>query len=203
MCEALHTARVIDACFRCTGSGQVLSRGRIHQLVAATQHSRETPTPRWTRIQRDDLRSTKCKLTKAMQKGLDGAVAGADMVAHAGEVNFEGCGQVVHKAGRVDKTVQDNACRKVPYQRRAVEKWDGQLHNCLSHSAGKCQSLHLPGRPSTRKVLRRLWHQSQEADGSCKRNVPIQAAGGQYPWFASASPTDHCNAMGLRGAGRG
>ena len=128
MCEALHTARVIDACFRCTGSGQVLSRGRIHQLVAATQHSRETPTPRWTRIQRDDLRSTKCKLTKAMQKGLDGAVAGADMVACAGEVNFnKDAGKLNTRQAELTKLSRINACRKVPYQRRAVEKWDGQL----------------------------------------------------------------------------
>ena len=43
MCEALHTARDIDAYFRCTGAGQVLSRGRIHQLVAATQQVKGDP----------------------------------------------------------------------------------------------------------------------------------------------------------------
>ena len=56
-------------------------------------------------------RSTKGMLTKAMQKGLDGAVAGADLDACAGEVDFnKDVGKSNTRQAELAKLSRTNAC---------------------------------------------------------------------------------------------
>ena len=77
--------RVVGAQAQATCSAEA----EFIKLVAATQQVKGDPDSEVDReVEWMASRSTKCMLTKAMQKGLDGAVAGANLDACAGEVDF-------------------------------------------------------------------------------------------------------------------
>jgi len=112
-CAKLSNQREMSMCaFGAQAQAKCSAEAEFTKLVAATQQVKGDAD---SEVDRESewmaSRSTKCMMTKAMQKGLDGAVAGADLDACAAEVDFnKDVGKLNTRQAELAKLSRMNAC---------------------------------------------------------------------------------------------
>jgi len=112
-CAKLATQRESSICaFGTEAQAKCSAEAEFTKLVAATQQLKGDAD---SEVDRKNewmaARSTQCMIAKATQKGLDGAVAGADLDACAGQVDFsKDVVDLDTKQGEFSKLSRNNAC---------------------------------------------------------------------------------------------
>jgi len=112
-CAKLFPERESSMCaFGAQAQAKCSAEAEFAKLVAATQQVKGDAD---SEVDRENewmaSRSTQCMIAKAMEKGLDGAVAGADLDACAGQVNFaQDVGKLNTRQAEFSKLSGANAC---------------------------------------------------------------------------------------------
>jgi len=137
-CAKLAIQREKSMCaFGTQAQAKCSAEAEFTKLVAATQQIKGDAD---SEVDRESewmaLRSTKCMMTKAMQKGLDGAVAGAHLDACAAEVDFnKDVGKLNTRQAELAKLSRTNACAK-----GVISFFNGQTWNIPAGSKPSSKS---------------------------------------------------------------